>query len=60
VSSPTIPAIPPLSSIQDPAVRAVLTALVLGWQVRNGQVGGGEQKFLTAAEVDAMIKKAKG
>lgn len=52
-----VPAIPPLSAVQDPAARAVLQALVNGWQVRNGQLGAGDKAFITAADVPTVINQ---
>lgn len=50
-----VPAIPPISAIADPNARAVLQALVNGWQVRNGQSGDGSRKFLTEADVGLTV-----
>lgn len=54
--SKVIPSLPPLSSIQDPNVRQAIEALSTGWRVRNGEVGDGAEKFLTANDLDGMIK----
>lgn len=51
MSKSPIPAIPPLSSIKDPATRAVLQAIIDGWRVRNGELGNGDEKFLTVADL---------
>ena len=49
--SPAVPSIPPLSSITDPNTRAVLQAIVDGQRIRNGDVGDGDEKFLTIADL---------
>jgi hypothetical protein len=46
-----VPSIPPLSSISDPNTRAVLQALVDAQRIRNGDVGDGAEKFITAGEL---------
>lgn len=56
-SSAVIPQLPPLSSITDPAVRAYLKALSDGWNVRNGYIGDGGEKFVTKDELTAYVKK---
>lgn len=58
MSKSPIPNLPPISGIQDPQVRAYLTALTNAWQVRNGQVGTGEEKFLTLADLKEGIAQA--
>ena len=49
-----VPGIPlhALNAIQDENVRAVLQAIVDGWNVRNGHAGKGDNRFITAAEVE--------
>lgn len=50
-----IPNLPPISSIKDPDVRVALESMWNAWRVRNGDVGDGEHKFLTAADLtDAL------
>ena len=46
-----VPSIPPLSSITDPNTRAVLQAIVDGQRIRNGDVGDGNEKFLTVSDL---------
>ena len=53
--SPVVPAIPPLSAIQDPNTRAVLQALINGWQVRNGDIGSGDNAFITAQDIPQAV-----
>lgn len=48
-----VPSIPPLSSISDPSTRSVLQAIVDGLRVRNGELGDGNEKFLTVADLTA-------
>ncbi len=56
-----VPSIPPLSAISDPAARAVLQALVNGWQVRNGDVGDGDERFLTLRDLkDGLTQVTRG
>lgn len=55
-----IPNIPPLSSIQDPAARAVLQALINGWHVRNGAVGDGGERFLTVNDLKSGLSGGSG
>jgi hypothetical protein len=42
-----------LDAIQDPQTRTVLRALVDGTHVRNGDVGNGDNRFITAKELTA-------
>lgn len=51
-----VPGIPlhALNAIQDENVRAVLQAIVDGWSVRNGHTGKGDNRFITAAEVEQI------
>lgn len=55
MSKPIVPNIPPLSSVADPNTRLVLQAIVDQLNVRNGAVGTGEHKFLTAADLTDAI-----
>lgn len=55
--NPVVPAIPPLSAIADPNTRAVLQALINGWQVRNGQSGSGDNAFLTALDIPQVVNQ---
>lgn len=52
--APAIPALPPLSLVKDEATRRALQALADGWNVRNGSVGDGTERFLTEADVLSM------
>lgn len=56
-----VPGIPlaALDAIQDPNTREVLRALVDAHHVRNGQAGGGEERFVTAQEV-GLVKGHSG
>lgn len=47
-----VPGIPlaALAAIKDENARQVLQALIDGWHVRNGASGGGDNRFITAAE----------
>ncbi len=56
--SDSVPPLPPLSSISDPAVRAYLQALSNSWNVRNGYSGNGADKFLTASDLGDGITAA--
>lgn len=53
-----IPNLPPISSIKDPDVRVALESMWNAWRVRNGDVGDGEHKFLTAADLTDAITSA--
>ena len=46
-----IPNLPPLSSVPDPGTRAYLQAMQDGWNVRNGNSGTGDEKFLTVNDL---------
>lgn len=52
---PPVASLPPISSIQDPAVRAYLQALDNGWKVRNGDIGDGKEKFLTYEDLESGV-----
>lgn len=55
MSKAVIPNLPPISSIKDPDVRVALEQMWNAWRVRNGDVGDGTHKFLTAADLkDAL------
>ena len=56
-ANPGGPSFPPLSAIQDPNVRAALQALYTAWQVRSGQVGSGDYKWLTEEDVGATVNQ---
>lgn len=43
-----------LNAIKDESTRLVLQALVSAHDVRNGNAGKGDERFVTAAEVDAL------
>ncbi len=47
-----------LESIQDQNVRDVLKQLVNGWQMRNGQSGSGEHRFLTEADLTKAVQSS--
>lgn len=49
-----VPGVPlhALGAIKDENIRAVLQAIVDGWNVRNGHAGKGDNRFITAAEVE--------
>ena len=49
-----MPSIPlhALGAIKDENIRVVLQAIVDGWNVRNGHAGKGDNRFITAAEVE--------
>lgn len=49
--SKAVPAVPSLHTIQDPATRNALQAIVDGWNVRNGATGNGDNRFITASEL---------
>lgn len=68
-SAAKLPPMPPglLASVTDPNLRALLQAVVDGWQMRNGMRGGTkETEFLTIEdiagdpELKAKLKKALG
>jgi hypothetical protein len=52
----SVPNLPPISSIQDPAVRSYLQALTAAWQIRNGQTRETDEKFVTVGELTNGIK----
>ena len=53
-SNTGVPSIPlhALGAIKDENIRVVLQAIVDGWNVRNGHAGKGDNRFITAAEVE--------
>ncbi len=51
MSDKSIPSLPALSSIKDDNVRIALQAFYDAWKVRNGDVGDGSNKFLTASDL---------
>lgn len=55
-SNTGVPGIPlhALGAIKDENIRVVLQAIVDGWNVRNGHAGKGDNRFITAAEVEKM------
>lgn len=55
MSKAVIPNLPPISSIKDPDVRVALESMWNAWRVRNGDVGDGEHKFLTAADLKDAV-----
>lgn len=52
-----VPGVPlsALDAIQDPNTRDVLRALVDGWNVRNGDAGKGDSRFITKGEVGDLV-----
>lgn len=56
-----VPGIPlaSLDAIQDENARQVLRAMIDGWHVRNGMLGDGDSRFVTASEL-GQIKGAVG
>ena len=54
-----LPNFPSLASIKDPAIRLVLQAIIDHLRIRSGEVGDGQQKFLTAEEVQLLITRSK-
>ena len=55
-SDKRVPNVPPIDGIADPQVRAVLEALVQGWQVRNGQASTtDEHRFITKADLKGWL-----
>lgn len=57
MSKAVVPGIPlaALNYISDQNTKAVLTALIDGWQMRNDQTGSGEHRFLTKADLEDSI-----
>lgn len=53
-----IPNLPPLSGVQDPAVRSYLEALSQAWLVRNGQTRETDERFLTVRDLREGIQQA--
>ena len=49
--------LPPLASIPDPAVRLALQAIYDEIRLRRGELGNGNEKFVTQAELAAELKK---
>lgn len=60
MSSPPVPSLAPLAGIKDPAVRAAFQALHDQVRVRNGEVGNGNHRFLTQADLIDQIVAAVG
>lgn len=50
--------LPPLTGVQDPAVRSYLEALTQSWLVRNGQTRETEERFLTVKDLRTGIQNA--
>lgn len=52
-----VPGVPlaALNAIQDPNTRDVLTAIVDGWNVRNGDAGQGDSRFITKGEIGDLV-----
>lgn len=55
MSKAVIPNLPPISSIKDPDTRVALESMWNAWRVRNGDVGDGTHKFLTAEDLKDAI-----
>ena len=55
----SVPNIPPLTAIKDPAVKLVLQAIIDQLRVRNGEVGDGSNKFVTPTDVQKAIAASK-
>lgn len=57
MSKAVVPGIPlaALNCIKDENTKAILSALIDGWQMRNDQTGSGEHKFLTQADLNSAI-----
>ena len=55
-----IPNFPPLTAIQDPAVRQALQAIIDHLRVRSGEAGDGRQKFITQAELAQALYPKPG
>ena len=57
-----IPGVPlsALDAIQDANTRDVLRALVDGWNVRNGDVGKGDSRFITKGEMGDLVVSTIG
>lgn len=51
-----VPAIPSVSSIKDTDTRLVLQAVIDTLRVRNGDVGTGDHRFLTPADIEKGIQ----
>lgn len=54
-----VPAIPSVSSIKDTDTRLVLQAVIDTLRVRNGDVGIGDHRFLTPADLEAGIRDTR-
>jgi hypothetical protein len=50
--------LPSTAGIQDPQVRGYLDALTNAWTLRNGDIGDGEQRFITAKEFDNLARQS--
>lgn len=57
-----IPGVPlhALDAVPDENTRQVLRAIVDGWHVRNGSSGAGDNRFVTARELDAVNGRLGG
>lgn len=47
--------LPPLSAVSDPALRLILKAIYDELRLRRGEIGNGENKFVTQAELNAKL-----
>lgn len=56
MSSSQIP-LPPISGVTDPAVRKALQAIYNELQLRRGETGSGDNKFVTQAELVSYAAK---
>lgn len=48
-----------VSSVKDQELQRILTPLIQAWNVRNGQSGNGDEKFLTRQDVEDLINGDK-
>lgn len=55
----SVPAIPSVSSIKDTDTRLVLQAVIDTLRVRNGDVGTGDHRFLTPADIEKGIQNTQ-
>ena len=48
--------LPSTASVEDPQVRAYLDALTNAWQLRNGDIGDEQHRFITLEEFDRLAR----
>lgn len=46
----------PLTSLKDAELRRILEPLVNGWRVRNGELGNGDERFITKADLFEIVQ----